>query len=85
MPVSLPHPSLPLFLPPLSSLSRAMKIGVWSDTLSQMELTDLVRWVVRPRLMAVPGVLSAEVTTPGLNVTPAAKAVLTLDLFLVSQ
>jgi len=25
------------------------------------------------------------VTTPGLNVTPAAKAVLTLDLFLVSQ
>lgn len=36
-------------------------------------------------LMAVPGVLSAEVTTPGLDVTPAAKAVLTLDLFLVSQ
>src|SRR6185295_13507383 len=31
----------PVILSPLSSTSRCMKIGVWSSTLSQMELTDL--------------------------------------------
>ncbi len=51
----------PVILPPLSSLSRAMKIGIWSETMSQMELTDLVRWIVRPRLMAVPGVANVAI------------------------
>ncbi|MBL8601672.1 MAG: efflux RND transporter permease subunit [Myxococcales bacterium] len=51
----------PVILAPLSSLSRVLKIGVWSDTQSQMELTDLVRWVVRPRLMAVPGVANVAI------------------------
>jgi CzcA family heavy metal efflux pump len=46
----------PVMLPPLSSTSRAMKIGVSSDTLDQMQLSELVRWTIRPRLMAVPGV-----------------------------
>ena len=31
----------PNILPPLSSLSRCMKIGLWSDTVSQMEMTVL--------------------------------------------
>ncbi|MCA9152728.1 MAG: efflux RND transporter permease subunit, partial [Planctomycetales bacterium] len=31
----------PHILPPLSSLSRCMKIGMWSDALSQMEISDL--------------------------------------------
>jgi CzcA family heavy metal efflux pump len=51
----------PVILAPLSSLSRVLKIGVWSETQSQMELTDLVRWVVRPRLMAVPGVANVAI------------------------
>ncbi len=51
----------PVILPPLSSTSRAMKIGVWSKTLSQMDLTILARWVIRPRLMAIPGVANVAI------------------------
>ncbi|MFO0625846.1 MAG: efflux RND transporter permease subunit [Polyangiales bacterium] len=51
----------PVILAPLSSTSRVLKIGVWSDGLSQMELTDAVRWIVRPRLMAVPGVANVAI------------------------
>ncbi|MFT3711667.1 MAG: efflux RND transporter permease subunit [Archangium sp.] len=51
----------PVMLSPLSSTSRAMKIGVSSKTLSQSELSTLVRWTVRPRLMAVPGVANVAV------------------------
>jgi CzcA family heavy metal efflux pump len=57
------HP--PVILPPLSSTSRAMKIGITSPKLSQLELSELVRWVIRPRLLAVPGV--ANVTVWGLR------------------
>ncbi|HEX7858064.1 MAG TPA: efflux RND transporter permease subunit [Sphingobium sp.] len=46
----------PVMLPPLSSTSRAMKIGISSQKLDQMQLSELVRWTIRPRLMAVPGV-----------------------------
>ncbi|WCT73068.1 efflux RND transporter permease subunit [Sphingomonas naphthae] len=46
----------PVMLPPLSSTSRAMKIGISSKTLDQMQLSELVRWTIRPPLMAVPGV-----------------------------
>jgi CzcA family heavy metal efflux pump len=61
------HP--PVMLAPLSSTSRAMKIGVWSETdpesgqfkLSQMDLTELARWTIRPRLMAVPGVANVAI------------------------
>ncbi len=51
----------PVILPPLSSLSRAMKIGLWSETLSQMEMTVLAKWTIRPRLMAVPGVANVAI------------------------
>lgn len=51
----------PVMLSPLSSTSRVLKIGVWSSTLSQMELTDLARWIVRPRLMRVPGVANVAI------------------------
>ena len=56
---SVAHP--PVILPPLSSTSRAMKIGVWSEHLSQMELTELALWTIRPRLMAVPGVANVAI------------------------
>ena len=53
------HP--PVMLSPLSSLSRVMKIGMTSDTLSQVELTTLVKWTVRPRLMSITGVANVAI------------------------
>ncbi|MCI0734153.1 MAG: efflux RND transporter permease subunit [Methylococcaceae bacterium] len=51
----------PVILPPLSSTSRALKIGIWSERLDQMALTDLALWTIRPRLMAVPGVANVAI------------------------
>jgi CzcA family heavy metal efflux pump len=48
-------------LSPLSSTSRVMKIGISSQKLSQMEMTDLARFTIRPRLMAVPGVANVAI------------------------
>ena len=53
--------SPPVMLSPLSSTSRVMKIGITSSTLSQTDMTTLVRWTVRPRLMAVPGVANVAI------------------------
>ncbi|HKS05938.1 MAG TPA: efflux RND transporter permease subunit [Gemmatimonadaceae bacterium] len=51
----------PVLLSPLSTTSRVMKIGITSKTLSQTELTTLVKWTVRPRLMAVKGVANVAI------------------------
>jgi len=59
----------PVILSPLSSTSRAVKIGVWSAVdsatgrprLSQMDLTELAKWTIRPRLMAVSGVANVAI------------------------
>jgi CzcA family heavy metal efflux pump len=51
----------PIILSPLSSTSRVMKIGVSSRTLSQMDLTTLARWTIRPRLMSIPGVANVAI------------------------
>lgn len=51
----------PVILPPLSSTSRALKIGISSHKLSQMQLSELVRTTIRPRLLAVPGVANVMV------------------------
>ncbi|MBD8620784.1 efflux RND transporter permease subunit [Sphingomonas sp. CFBP 13728] len=51
----------PVLMPPLSSTSRAMKVGLSSGRLDQMQLSELVRWTIRPRLMAVPGVANVAV------------------------
>jgi len=51
----------PVMLPPLSSTSRAMKIGISSQKLDQVQLSELARWTIRPRLMAVPGVANVAV------------------------
>ena len=51
----------PTILPPLSSLSRCMKIGLWSDSANQMDMTVLTKWTIRPRLMAVAGVANVAV------------------------
>lgn len=51
----------PVILSPLSATSRAMKIGLSSKQLSQVELSELALWTVRPRLMAVRGVANVAV------------------------
>lgn len=51
----------PVMLAPLSSTSRVLKIGVSSQTRSQMDLSDLARFTLRPRLMAVPGVANVAI------------------------
>jgi len=51
----------PHMMPPLSATSRAMKIGITSKTLNQMQLSELTRWTIRPRLMAIPGVANVAV------------------------
>lgn len=51
----------PVVLPPLSSTSRVLKVAVWSEELDQMELTDLIRWVARPKLMSVGGVANVAI------------------------
>lgn len=51
----------PVILQPLSTTSRVMKIGIWSKTLTQRDLTEIVMWTIRPKLMAVPGVANVAV------------------------
>lgn len=58
----LPHVAQsPVILPPLSSTSRVLKIGMSSKSLSQMDLTELAKWTIRPRLMALPGVANVAI------------------------
>jgi CzcA family heavy metal efflux pump len=51
----------PVMLSPLSSLSRVMKIGLTSETLTQIQLSTLAKWTIRPRLMAIPGVANVAI------------------------
>lgn len=51
----------PVMLSPLSSTSRALKIGLSSETLSQMEMTTLAKWTIRPRLMSIAGVANVAI------------------------
>ncbi|HVX61068.1 MAG TPA: efflux RND transporter permease subunit [Pirellulales bacterium] len=51
----------PVMMSPHSSTSRVLKIGVTSKTLSQMDLTILARWTIRPHLMAIPGVANVAI------------------------
>jgi Cu/Ag efflux pump CusA len=38
-----------------------MKIGMTSETLSQMDMSELAKWTIRPRLMALPGVANVAI------------------------
>ena len=51
----------PVLLSPLSSTSRVLKIGMQSDKLSQIEMTTLALWTLRPRLLSIPGVANVAV------------------------
>jgi CzcA family heavy metal efflux pump len=48
-------------LPPLSSSSRVLMIGLRSDDLTPIEQSVIARWTVRPRLMGVPGVANVAI------------------------
>ena len=51
----------PVILQPLSSLSRVMKIGLSSKTLTQRDMTVLTLWTIRPKLMSIPGVANIAI------------------------
>ena len=51
----------PHMMPPLSSTSRVMKIGVTSKDKSVMDLSMLAYWTIRARLLGVPGVANVAI------------------------
>jgi CzcA family heavy metal efflux pump len=51
----------PLMIQPLSSTSRAMKIGISSDQYDLKDLSMIAYWKIRARLLEVPGVANAPI------------------------
>ena len=51
----------PVMMSPHSSTARVLKIGISSEKLSQMEMTELARWTIRPRLMSISGVANVAI------------------------
>ncbi|MDX6646539.1 MAG: hypothetical protein QOK40_2266, partial [Miltoncostaeaceae bacterium] len=51
----------PLLMPPLSSTSRVMKIGLASSEHSLIELSEIARHTIRQRLLRVPGVANVAI------------------------
>jgi Cu/Ag efflux pump CusA len=51
----------PLLIQPLSTSSRTLLIGLNSRTVNPLELSFLARWIVKPRLSAVPGVANVAI------------------------
>jgi CzcA family heavy metal efflux pump len=61
-PAAIPNVSKPpTMLPPTSSTSRTMMIGLSSDQLSLTDIGVLARWTIRPRLLGVPGVANVAI------------------------
>ena len=58
---AIPHVSKPpQMLQPVSSTGRTMLIGLSSATLSPIEISQLARWTIKPRLMGVEGVANVS-------------------------
>ena len=51
----------PLMIQPTSSTSRVAMVAMRSDTVSEIQMSVLARWQVRPRLMSIPGVANVSV------------------------
>src|SRR3990170_4327667 len=51
----------PVMIQPLSSTSRAMKIGISSDQYDLMDLSMIAYWKIRARLLDVPGVANVPI------------------------
>jgi len=61
-PAAIPNVSKPpTMLPPTSSTSRTMMIGLSSEKLSLIDIGVLARWTIRPRLLGVPGVANVAI------------------------
>ncbi|NNF11975.1 MAG: efflux RND transporter permease subunit [Gemmatimonadetes bacterium] len=50
----------PTMLNPTSSASRAIEVGLTSETQSLIEISVLARWTIVPRLMGLPGVANVS-------------------------
>src|SRR5215203_838303 len=53
--------SPPWMMPPLSSTSRVMKIGITSDELNMREMSVIAYWKIRQELLRVPGVANVPI------------------------
>jgi CzcA family heavy metal efflux pump len=53
--------SPPVMLPPLSSTSRILKIGITSDELNMREISVVAYWKIRQELLRVPGVANVAI------------------------
>jgi CzcA family heavy metal efflux pump len=51
----------PVMLPPLSSTSRTLKIGMSSQTVSLTDMSMIAYWTIRARLLQVPGVADVAI------------------------
>src|SRR5580704_3801409 len=51
----------PLLSPLSSSMEYLVHFGYTSDRLSPLELRDVVQWIVKPQILAVPGVALAQI------------------------
>ena len=75
----------PLLSPLSSSMEYLVHFGYTSESLSPMELRDVVQWQVKPQILAVPGVAQAqifggEVRERQIEVDPAKLAAAGLSL-----
>jgi Cu/Ag efflux pump CusA len=62
--VGIPHVSKPpTMIQPQSSTSRFMIVGLSSEEVPLIEMSVLARWVIGPRLLGVPGCLTASGAT----------------------
>src|SRR5579871_944258 len=51
----------PLLSPLSSSMEYLVHFGYTSDRLSPLELRDIVQWIIKPQILAVPGVAQAQI------------------------
>src|SRR4029079_18410618 len=51
----------PVIIPPISVTGRFMKIGISSDTMSQIDMSMIAYWTIRARIMQVPGVANVAI------------------------
>jgi CzcA family heavy metal efflux pump len=80
-----PGVGAPLLSPLSSSMEYLVHFGYTSDRLSPTELRDVVQWMVKPQILAVPGVAQAqifggEVRERQIEVDPARLAAADLSL-----
>ena len=51
----------PIMIQPKSSTSRIAMVAIRSDSVSEMQMSVLARWQIRPRLMSIPGVANVSI------------------------